>query len=182
MRTNLWVGCLVTSFWFAACACPNQPFDSGTQFDSGIDGGIDAGPSYADGGEIEATGGCYDRNGGRKFILYFVGGGLCSRISFRRFDGGFDPLFAETVTAPENYLVDDARAGLCSMPFEQADGRLNQNAARVDSVRGVVAWAGYQAGRPWTYSAKGSLAFFGSEYWFSTPDVGSGLTDPCREP
>jgi hypothetical protein len=158
------------------CACPNAAQDSGT------DGGVDAGTSYSDGGPIEPTGGCYDRQGGRKFILYFETAGLCAGVSFRRFDGGFEPLFAETTTAPENYLIDDARVGLCSMPIEQANGQLNQNAARVDAFHGVVEWSGFQAGRPWTYSANGSIALFGSEYGFSTPAEGAGLIDPCREP
>jgi len=153
----------------AACVVPNSPVDSG------VDGGLDAGP-------IEATGGCYDRQGGRKFILYFEAQGFCAGVSFRRFDGGFEPLFAQATTAPENYLIDDARVAPCSMPFEQANGQLNQNAAPVDAFRGSIDWAGFQAGRPWTYLANGSIAFFGTEYFFATPDAGAGLIDPCREP
>ncbi len=183
------LGCKVAVAFAAAtfctaCTCQNWPLDSGV--DGGVDAGpadlIDAGPEYRDGGEIEATGGCYDRQGGRKFILYFETAGLCSGVSFRRFDGGFEPLFAQSTTGPENYLIDDARVGLCSMPFEQADGQLNQNAARIDSFRGAVGWAGFQVGRPWTYSARGTIALFGSEFRFSTPVEGAGLSDPCREP
>ena len=67
-------------------------------------------------------------------------------------------------------------AGLCSMVFEQPDGQLNQRGARIDSFRGVIGWAGLQAGRPW--GLNGALR----DRVLVQYGPGDGLIDPCVGP
>lgn len=154
---------------------------SSCERDGASDAGLqDAGPAWEDGGEIEAAGGCFGTPDGRKFILYFeTSDPLCAAVSFRRFDGGFAPLFAGGW--PEDFQIDDARVGLCAMRYEQADGSLNQEAAHLDDFRGVVT-LGYQLGRPWVFNADGSLVMFGRQFWFLTPPEGAALISSCLGP
>ncbi|MGV3621873.1 MAG: hypothetical protein ACO1OB_13700 [Archangium sp.] len=158
----------------------------------------DAGVVWEDGGVIEAAGGCYRRQAGEKFILYFeTDDPICAAVSFRRFDGGFAPAFRGGPW-PQHYIlyddggfgpaepwadyeIDDARVGLCSMPYEQSDGRLNQAAARLEDFRATLTIE-FQVGRAIGYQSEGSLAFFGKRYRFSTGPNGAGLADVCVGP
>lgn len=171
--------------WFLvltfACGRP----DSCSNFnvaDAGDGGVVDAGVGLKDGGEIQATGGCYNPDEPRKFILYVDGPSLCAAVSFRALDGGIAPLFDDRTTAPESFKIDAARIGLCASPLEQASGQLDPRAAELDDFSARVDWAVFQGGRPYTYSARGTLSAFGTVYWFATPPEGSSLTDRCRGP
>ena len=122
---------------------------------------------------------------------------LCAAVSFRRFDGGFEPVFGGGPWPQEyvlyndggvwpsepwtDYEIDDARVGLCSLPFEQSDGQLNQAAAALEDFRATVT-IHYQAGRALGYDTQGSVAFFGRRYWFSTIPDGAGLAEQCIGP
>ncbi len=129
---------------------------------------------------MAAEGGCWGA-GGRKFITQLKAGGLCYFVSFRRPDAGIPPMFA-TVIAPDDFLVDDARVGLCVSELERLDGKLDQQAPAVGGFNADISWNVFLSGVPYTYNAVGTLDFSGYRYWFQTPPEGAGITDPCRGP
>lgn len=162
-------------FVLVACACGPAPVP---------DGGVDAGPSFSDGGAIDAVGGCYWRANGQKFILSFEApSGLCTNVSFRRRDAGsFAERFAAQVRGPDSaYGVDDARVGLCSWPEELPDGSLNPQASPIDDFRADLQWF-VQGGHPLTWAGSGTISYFGNRYWFRTPDGNVGMMNPCLGP
>lgn len=144
-------GICVFVLCLSSCVCLENASDSG------VDAAVDAG-SVSDGGLIEATGGCFNDSGGRKFILYFENDAICAALSFRHRDAGFVPLFVDSTSGPEDYEIDEAKVGLCSAPFEETSGRLNSAGAPIQDVSGEFGWAVYQAGRP-MLSLRSALLF-----------------------
>lgn len=172
-RTKLLITVALTAMLFA-CDCRSHTEDAGVAPDGSAD------EEVSDAGEIQAAGGCYgDR--GQKFILYFESTKFCGAVSFRSRDAGSTPLFEGQVVAPNGFVVDEARIGLCSMRYEQLDGRLNQAALPMEDFAATITWF-IQAGRPLAYDAFGSLAVSNARYWFATPPEGTGLVDTCVGP
>lgn len=107
---------------------------------------------------------------------------ICVVVSFRRWDAGWDPLFADTLATPGDYRVDDARVGVCAIELEQANGTLDPAAPRVEHMTGSIEFATVIQDIPIAWSGSGTLVVFGTEYSFRTLAGGEGLTNACRGP
>ncbi len=134
---------------------------------------------------------------GSKFILVFDTDDkvLCAAVSFRRFDGGFSPMFSGGPWPQDytfydgpwaaqpwyDYEIDEARVGLCSMPEEQADGRLNEAGAPLEDFHATHLTLDWQV-KPQAFHTQGTLSFFGRQYRFATEPSGAGLNVQCLGP
>lgn len=181
---------------FASCECI-QPKPDASLDDAGLDAGLDGGRVWEDGGEIDVAGGCTRVPEGSKFIVVFDTKDrvLCAAVSFRRFDGGFAPMFGggpwpleykfypgEWAAEPySDYEIDEARVGLCTTPEEQADGRLNEAGVPIEDFKATKLTIGWQV-VPQTVEAEGTIAFFGRQHRFSTSQSTAGMNERCRGP